>query len=306
MLEERGGRGSVRLFDQPYLLFTLTMLFWAANMVVARASAGHIPPIALAQMRWSLALLILLPIAYRALKADWPVVTKHWKVLAFLGVAGISIYNTLIYVALQSTTAINATMLTSIFPMMIAATGFLLYRDRLTPVQFVAILVACVGAGIILSQGSLSTILGFKFNAGDLWVIGAMVAYAVYTVALRERPANLHPLTFLTVTVFFGQLVLMPMTVWEGWSGAQVAFDATTLGIVVFLAVFPAILAFIFFNRGVELVGSNRAAPFFHLVPVFASVGAIGFLGEKIALYHLVGWPLILLGIASTQIFRKR
>ncbi|MEO1104713.1 MAG: DMT family transporter, partial [Pseudomonadota bacterium] len=197
----------------------------------------------------------------------------------------------------------NATVLTSIFPMMIAAFGFALYRDRLTVMQFVGILISCCGAAVILSRGSFETIANLAFNAGDLWVIGAQVAYALYTVMLRERP-SVHPLSFLTVTVFAGQLLLMPVTAGEALSGAAVTLDAKTLAIVAYVTIFPAILAFICFNRGVQLVGSNRAAPFFHLIPVIATVGGIAFLGERIALYHVVGWALILAGIAATQIFR--
>ncbi|WMS44764.1 DMT family transporter [Acuticoccus sp. MNP-M23] len=297
---QRAGFG---LYDRPYVLLSLTMLFWAANMIAGRLAAGHVPPIALAQMRWSLAMIILIPFAVGPIRRDWPVIRRNPMILAVLGFFGISLYNTLVYIALQSTTAINATMLASIFPMMIAATGFLLYRDRLTLMQFIGILVSCAGAGVILTKGSVSALLGLAFNPGDLWVIGAQVAYAIYTVMLRKRP-KLHPISFLALTVFAGQLFLVPFTLFEASRGAVVTLDALTIAIVVFIAIVPAILAFTCFNRGVELVGSNRAAPFFHLVPVFTSVAAIAFLGEHLAVYHLVGWPLILAGIAVTQLYR--
>lgn len=303
--EMSAARGPIAwLNHQPYILISCTMLFWAGNMLVAKAVADHVPPVALAQMRWTLALLILLPFAMPHLRADWPVIRRNLRILLILGVLGITLYNTLIYVALGSTTALNATMLTSIFPMMIAGLGFVLYRDRLTPMQLLGILVSCVGAMIILSRGSLSVILGFHFNPGDLWVLGALVTYAGYTVMLRERPA-LHPLTFLAVTVFFGQLMLVPIALAEGLAGATVIWDLRTIATVLFVAIFPALLAFICFNRAVEIVGSNRAAPFFHLVPVFTSIGAVTLLGEEVALYHLFGWPLILSGIAITQIGRS-
>jgi len=293
------------LYDRPYILLSLTMLTWSANMIAGRLAAGHVPPVALAQMRWSLAMVILIPFAIGPLRRDWPVIRRNPLILAVLGFFGISLYNTLVYIALQSTTAINATMLTSIFPMMIAATGFLLFRDRLTPLQFVGILVSCVGAGVILTKGSLSALLGLAFNPGDLWVIGAQVAYAIYTVMLRKRPA-LHPVSFLAMTVFAGQFFLIPFTLVEASGGARVTLDAMTIGIVLFVAIFPALIAFLCFNRGVQLVGSNRAAPFFHLVPVFTSAAAVAFLGERLALYHLIGWPLILTGIAVTQLYRGR
>ncbi|MEM7694745.1 MAG: DMT family transporter [Pseudomonadota bacterium] len=290
--------------DRASVLLSLTMVFWASNMLLARAISGDVPPVALAQIRWTFAAVILLPFAARHLRDDWPVIRRHAKTLLLLGFFGISLYNTLVYIGLQFTTAINATMLSSTFPMMIALVGFILYRDRLSNWQVAGLLISAIGAVIILSRGDVSVITGLVFNRGDLWVILALATYAVYTVMLRERP-KIHPLTFLFATIVVGQFLLIPFTVGEAMLGAVFVLDGLTVAVGLYLAIFPAILAYICFNRGVGLIGSNRAAPYFHLVPVFASVGAIALLGERLEVFHVVGWPLILSGIALAQIERR-
>jgi len=304
----RGGRrGTLALIaNQPYMLLTLTMLLWSGNVVLGRAVvAGHIPPLALAQMRWTLALVILLPFTWRHLGRDWPAIRASWRILVLLGAFGIAGYNTLVYVGLQSTTAVNATVLSSIFPMVIAAVGYVIYRDTLTLPQILGILVGATGATMILSGGYLSVLTQLRFTPGDLWVLAAQFVYALYTVTLRERPL-VHPLSFLTVVVFVGQALLVPFSLGEALAGRHVPLDLVTAGAAVYTALFASVIAYLCFNRGVAILGSNRAGPFFHLLPVFGSAMGVGLLGESIGLHHVAGWGLILCGIAAAQLGRRQ
>lgn len=292
------------LWDQPYVLLTATMAFWAGNTVLARAMADHIPPVAFAQMRWTLALLILLPFTWRHVRADRAELRRNLGIITLLGLLGISAYNTLVYVGVHTTTAINAMLLSSIFPMVIAVVGFVLYRDRLTLAQFTGIVVACTGAAVILSGGDVAHLAAFRFAPGDLWVLAAQIAYAGYTVLLRARPA-VHPLSFLTATVFMGQFLLVPLTLAEAATGSRVVLDGETIVSVLYVTIFAAVLAFLCFNRAVQLVGSNRTGPFFHLIPIFGSLAAMVFLGERLGPHHVAGWLLIIAGIAVAQIRRR-
>lgn len=299
-----GGGVFAAVWSQPYVLLVGTMLMWSGNMVIGRAVAGIVPPLALAQLRWTVAFLIILPFAWRHLRADMPTLLAHWKIVSLLGALGIGAYNTLVYVGLQSTTAVNATILASIFPLVIASFGFVLYRDRLTLAQFLGILVACVGAVVVLSGGQIASLLAFTFNPGDLWVLASQIAYAIYTVKLRERP-HVHPLTFLAAVFFVGQLALIPFSVGEWLSGRPTPFVMETVLAVLYTAIFPSILAYLCYNRGVALLGSNRTGPFFHLIPVFGSLMGVGFLGESVGIHHVAGWLLILGGIAAAQMGRR-
>lgn len=306
MLNGAKGQGfRPSIFDQPYLLCVFTMMFWAGNVLISRAMAGAVPPVALAQMRWTLAFLILLPFALGHIRRDWPVVLARWKMLVALGVVGISIYNTCLYIGVQTTGAVNAAMLSAVFPVLVAVLAFAIYRDRLTRLQIAGIFLSFVGAAIILTRGDIMVLSHIDFVVGDLWVLASQFAYALYAVLLRGRPP-VHPLTLVAVTMFVGQLVLLPFTLAEGLGGQRVIFDTATIATVLYVAIFPAVLAYIFFNRAVELIGSNRTAPFFYLVPVFTSIGAVVLLGEHVALYHLLGAVLIVTGIAGTQFFRAK
>ncbi len=290
----RGG-----LFDQPYLLLSLTSLFWAGNTVLGRFVAGHIPPMTFAFIRWAGAFLIVLPFAAPHLLRDWPTIRKHAGLMTVLALTGFSAYNALAYYGLQYTTAINGLLLLSIGPLFVALWSFALFGDRLTARQAGGICVSFAGVLVIVSHGSLDVLIGIGFNGGDVWCLVALLIYAYYTAALRQRPP-MHPLSFLAVGMGWGALWLVPAVAWEVAGGRRFAIDAVSLASFAYVCVFPSLLAYLCLNRGIELIGANRAAPFLYLVPVFGSVMAVALLGERFEFYHAVGYALVFAGIAVT------
>jgi drug/metabolite transporter (DMT)-like permease len=292
------GRKRLGLLDQPYLLLSLTSVFWAGNTIIGRVSAGHIPPLTLACIRWGGAFVILLPFAALPLARDWPTIRKHAGTLALLAFAGFSSYNAITYYALQYTTAINGLLMQSSAPLFVALWSFLLLGERLTLRQAGGICVSLTGVLIIISQGSLAVLLGIGFNYGDPWFLLALLIYGYYMAAFRNRPP-MHPVSFLAVGIGLGTLFLVPGMVWEMANGRSFALDARNMASLAFLWVFPSTIGYLFLNRGVELIGANRAAPFVHLVPVFGSVMAVAFLGERFELYHAIGYALVLAGITA-------
>lgn len=285
-----------RLFDLPYLLLTLTALFWSGNFIVARAVHADVPPLGLVFWRWLGALVVVLPFAWGPLMADWPVIRRHWRIVLALAVIGVASFNTLVYLGLQTTTALNAVLLQSAIPICIFVFAFVLFGDTVRPLQALGIALSLTGIGAILARGDLSTIRGLAFNRGDLLVFAAVVCWAIYSVLLRKRPA-LHPLSFLTVTIAVSVVGLAPLYAWEISAGRVTHFDRPTLLAVGYIAIFPSVLAYLFYNRGVDLIGANRAGTFIHLMPLFGSIMAILFLGESFQLYHAVGIALILGGL---------
>ncbi len=288
------------LFDRPYLLLSLTSLFWAINIVLGRFIAGTVPPSALAEIRWVGAALVAVPLARRQLIRDWPAIRGHFGIMLLLSFAGVTVYNTLAYHGLEYTTALNGSLMQSSAPLMIGLWSLILFRDRLTAAQLFGILVSLGGVLVIIAHGDATTLTHLKLNPGDVWFLVAMVSYALYAALLRRRPA-IHFLSFLAFTFVAGAIMLAPVTVAEYVAGRRVDPTLAAFAVLAYVIVFPSLIAYVFFNRGVELIGANRAGPFFHLIPVFGSAIAIVFLGERPQLYHGIGYLLIITGIAVAQ-----
>lgn len=285
-----------RFFDLPYLLLTLTVLFWSGNFIVARAVHLDVPPMGLVFWRWFGALIVILPFAWRHIRADWPVIRRHWLIIFILAAIGVASFNTLVYLGLQTTTALNAVLMQSAIPILIFAFAYMIFRDTVRPLQALGILLSLSGVATIVARGEIATIHGFAFNHGDLLVFAAVVMWAIYSVLLRKRPV-MHPLSFLTLTIAISVVLLAPLYVWEHLSGRVMHFDQTTVLAVGYVAIFPSVLSYMFYNRGVDLIGANRAGTFIHLMPLFGSIMAILFLGETVHVYHAVGIVLILGGL---------
>ena len=284
------------LANQPYVLLSLTSLFWAINVVLGRYVAGHVPPIQLAFFRWGGAFLLLLPFAWPHLRREWPAIRANLPMLVVLAVTGIGAYNTIAYVGLQYTSALNALLIQSAGPLFVAFWSLLLFRTRLTLAQALGIATSLAGVLTIIARGDLEALTSVDFNKGDLIFAGALMIFCIYSAMMPYRPA-LHPLAFLGFTIGVGALVNVPFVIWEAARGYRMSLDLETLATLAYDIVFPSVLAYLCYNRGIELIGANRAAPFYHLIPVFGSVLAIGFLGEEPMLFHLIGYALVLLGV---------
>ncbi len=285
------------LYGQAYLLLIVTTLLWAGNIVLGRLVAGHVPPIALAFVRWGGAFLILLPFAWPHLKRDWPEILRHWPIMLVLSFTGIASYNTLVYFGLQFTGALTGVLLQSAQPLVIALVTFALFAERLSGRQAAGILLSLCGVVAIVSQGDLERLAAIRFNVGDILILVAVVLYAIYSALLRRRPA-IHWISFLAATFLIGDVMLLPVFAWEISTGYVLRLDWLTVAACLYVAIFPSLVAYAFFNRGVELIGANRAGPFFHLMPLFGALMAVGFLGERFQWFHGLGMAAILSGVA--------
>jgi drug/metabolite transporter (DMT)-like permease len=282
--------------NQPYLLLSITALCWAGNAIVGRLAAGHIHPVTLSFLRWSLAFLIVLPFAWNHLVRDWPAIRAKLGIMVLVSVTGISAFNTLQYFALEHTTALNTLLLQSSGPLIVAVWSLILLGVRLTLAQAIGIVVSLTGVLVILLHGDLSALSNIQFNEGDLIFLAAMVIFGFYSVLTLKRPA-IHALSFVAFTFGCGAACLIPLLVWELLTRPLMALDARNLLSLFYVAVFPSTLAYLCFNRGVLLIGANRAAPFFHVVPVFGALMAIVFLGERPQAFHIIGFALVLTGV---------
>jgi drug/metabolite transporter (DMT)-like permease len=295
-----GGPLTHWLANQPYLLLSLTALFWAGNAIVGRIAAGHIAPVTLSFLRWSGAFLIILPFAWRHLVRDWPLIRGRLGMMILLSVTGIGAFNTLQYWALEHTQALNTLLLQSAGPLFVAVWSLALLGVRLTLAQACGVALSLCGVLVILLHGDLTTLKNIEFNKGDVIFTVALAIFGLYSVLTLKRP-NIHGLSFVAFTFGVGAVCLIPLFIWELVSRPPMRLDAANLAALVYVAVFPSTLAYLCFNRGVQLIGANRAAPFFHLIPVFGSAMAIFFLGEQPHLFHLFGYALVLTGVYAAS-----
>ena len=288
-------------FNNAYLLLTVLAVFWAGNQVLGRAVAGHIPPVALSFLRWSLATVFLLPFALPHLKRDWPVVRANWKFLAVLGIIGGGAFNTLQYIGLNFTTALNGLVLNSTAPILIALSCVVLFKDKMTLKQVAGTVISLLGVLIVISRGDLDVLLHMTLNRGDLLILFGMLITGIYTAYLRLRP-NIHWLTFLFAQFLASGLFNLPLVILESTVfGLTLQPTLITILAVMYVSIVPSILGYILYMRGVELIGGVRAGIFLHLIPCFGALMAIGLLGEPLELFHIAGFALILTGIALTS-----
>jgi len=284
------------LNNQPYLLLSLTSLFWAGNIVLARFVAGHVPPMTLSCVRWIGAFAMLLPFALPHLKRDWPALLAKLPLMLALSATGFAFNNAISYWALQYTEALNALLIQSSGPLFVALWSLVLFGVRLTLAQFAGIILSLAGVLVIILRGDLAALASIQFNRGDLMFGGAVLSFGLYSALMPYRPRT-HQLSLITFTIGCGAVLLFPLSVWEFLNGVTLKRDALTAATMLYVMIFPSTLAYLFFNRGIALIGPNRSAPFLHLVPVFGSAMAILLLGEKLRLFHLIGYALVLAGV---------
>jgi len=287
----------MRISGSPYLLLVLATLFWSGNFVLGRGVQELIPPVALVFWRWAGALIILLPFALPHVKEQWPLLRRHWRILLIYAFLGVSCFNTFIYIAVHSTTATNAVLINSIIPVVIVLLSRLFDGTTILRRQGVGMAISFSGVVAIICQADIKRLLSLQVNRGDLWVLAAVVCWALYTYLLRRRPHGIHPFSFLFAIIVLGLLGLAPVYAWELCQGLRMVTGPVTAASLLYVAFFPSVLAFIFWNQAVGEIGPNRAGLFLHLMPVFGTILSVVFLGEIFHLFHLAGIGLIFSGI---------
>lgn len=288
------------VWSRPFLLLTFTALFWAGNSIVGRAARDVMPPVALAFWRWVLALLVLLPFALPYLRRDWSILRTNWKWMLVLGVLGIGTFNTLLYTGLQTTTAVNGLLLQSLQPALILTLGALVFAENVRLPQIIGICLSITGALMIVLRGDLLALIGLEFNSGDLIICTAVVVWSFYSVLLRKRPA-VHPLSFLAATFMIGIVVITPLYLAEIGSGRLIESRSESWLAIGYVCLFPSLIAYLFFNRGVELLGSATAGLYLNIMPVIGALLAVTILGEPLRWFHFAGMGLIGAGIVSAS-----
>ncbi len=279
------------------LLFLLPPLFWAGNFIVGRAVRAEIPPITLSFDRWVLASLILLPFSYRALRADWRLYLRDWKLVLLTSLTGFAAFNSLIYWGLQSTPATNGTILNAFIPLLISLFGALFFGLTVTVRLVTGILLSLCGVITIVTAGDWRNLLELNINHGDFIIFIAMICWAIYTIALKRIPANLNRLGLMSLQMLLAIVCLLPFYLWEVHSGPAPIWNWHSGLSLVYIGIVPSIGAFLLYMQCVAALGPAKASLSVHFIPVFGALLSALFLGEFVQLYHLWGILLIFLGL---------
>lgn len=278
------------------LLLALSALAWAGNYVMGRWVAGAVPPGGLALGRWVIATLVMLPLAWPYLQLDWPAIVERWRYLVFMGVIGGAVFGTLQYAGLQFTTATNGGLIGAMSPLLISLAGAVLFGDRLSWRQWAGLALSLSGAVAIVAKGNLANLAALRLNIGDLMILATLVAWAVYSAMLRLRPA-MHWTTFTFIVFAVALAGNIPVALIEVLAGNPLAATWPTAISILYTGVVSSAVGFIAWNRGVEIIGSQRAGLFLNLIPVLSVGLAFLLLGERLEAYHAIACLLVFGGL---------
>ena len=281
-----------------YLLLTLSALFWAGNFIVGKfATLFEIPPLTLNVFRWLSVWIILMPFTYKEIYNNLSYIKKNWLIISFMGIITISTFNSVVYFALNHTQVINAVLVLAAIPAATIIFSSLMNVERTNFFQLLGLFLSIIGIGSIISNGDTQKIISLNFNKGDVWMLVCVITWALYSTLLKKNKFKFSQFTLIQLMVTAGLIFLIPQLMYEKSIGLEVNFNKAFFIILFYVVVFPAIAAYYCWQKGVEIIGPNRATMFIQLMPLFSAAMAIIIFKEKFELYHFVGAVFILSGI---------
>ncbi len=273
-------------------------MFWSGNFIVGKfATLFEIPPLTLNVFRWILAWLILIPFTYKEIYNNYSYIKKNFLIIGFLGIITISTFNSVVYVALNYTQVINAVLVLSAIPAVTIILSSFMKIDKTNHFQIFGLILSIIGVGSIISNGNIQKIISLSFNKGDLWMLVCVLTWSLYSTLIKKNKFNFSQFTLIQLMVSVGILFLIPQYFYEQSIGLEVNYNKPFFLILFYVVIFPAIAAYYCWQKGVEIIGPNRATIFVQLMPLFSAVMAIIIFNEKFEIYHFVGATFIVSGI---------
>lgn len=290
-----------RLFANPYVILTLTTIFWAGNTVAGRLAVGQVSPMGLTTFRWLFAYLLMLAFLPREVAQSFRMLREKPLYLAAMGFIGFTGFNAVYYAAAHHTTAVNIGIMQQSTPIFVMLGAFLLYNARITAGQVAGLVAGVIGVLFVASTGKWSVLRNLDFNRGDVMILVIGAVYAAYSLNVRRRPPEWRPFAFFAAMAFVAALTSLPLLAFEMAQGAFFWPTAKGWAVVAYVAVCPSLLAQIWYIRGIEMIGAARSGFLFNAIPVFAALMAVAILGEPFGWYHAVGLTLVIGGIAWAE-----
>ncbi|MCF6245730.1 MAG: DMT family transporter [Desulfobacula sp.] len=284
-----------------YLFAIGATAIWSGNFIVARGLHDSIPPVSLAFFRWLVAGIALTPFAIKNLIEEWPIIKKHPVYFAITSFLGITTFNTLIYFAAQTTTAMNLSLIAITFPIFIILLSRILYKEVLTVKKAIGIILVLTGVLFLITKGNFSILLDISFNIGDVWMLIAAIVFSVYSLFLKNKPEQISIKSLQLSTFILGLIFLLPFFIWEQAATPATIFTATSVGAILYIGLFASLGAFFLWNNAIIILGPSKAGMVYYALPVFCGLLAHLFLDENVRLLHLYSMVLIFSGIVITN-----
>jgi len=270
---------------------------WSANFIIARGLSDSISPITLAFWRWIVAVLVFLPFALKKLILEWSIVKKHIPYLILTAFLGITTFNTLVYFAGHTTTAINLSLISITFPIFIIILSRLFFKDLFTLNKAIGIILVAAGVVSLITKGDFSKLLNLSFAIGDLWMLIASIIFAFYSIILRRKPEELSIWTLQLSTFILGLIMLFPFFILDTQISTPPVFEIKIILAIFYVGIFASLSAFVLWNKAVAAVGPSKAGMVYYTLPLFSGFLAWYFLGEEISIVHFYSMLLIVPGI---------
>ena len=281
-----------------YILLFLAALFWSGNFIVGKfASYYQIPPFSLNFYRWLFAWLILAPFTIQEILEKRNYILENYKYYTVLGITSVTIFNSIVYYSLNFTQVISGVLMISTIPVMIIFISSILKIEKTNIFQLLGVSFSFLGVILIITKANFQILMNLDFNKGDITMVVGMLSWATYSALLKMKKHELSQLTLLEVVISFGFLFLIPIYFIEYQMGFRIELDRNFIMVLFYVVLFPGLLSFIFWIKGISLIGANRSGVFLHMMPILSAIMAMIIFNEKFMFYHMLGAIFILTGI---------
>ncbi len=281
-----------------YIFLILATLFWSGNFIVGKAaSLFEIPPFTLNFYRWTFAWLILAPFTLKEIIKKKSYILNNIKLILILGITSITVFNSIVYYSLNFTQVISGVLMISTIPVMIIFFCWVFKIEKTNFYQILGVLFSLMGVVVIVTNADVNKLLNLNFNKGDLWMVVAMLSWAMYSALLRKKKFKLSQISLLQTIISAGLILLLPAYLIEMALGYRVNIHLPFILTLTYVVLFPGLASFFFWIKGIAIIGSNRSGIFLHLMPIFSTIMAMLIFKEKFMTFHLIGAILIITGI---------
>lgn len=284
-----------------HLIMVIAVLIFGMNYVIGRLAIGEVPAYTLGFTRWTFAALLLLPFAWRHLKADRERLAANWKLLVLAGFLMPFMGAGVTYVALTHTTAINGGVIQTSMPVMIVILAWIFLREKTTTTQWLGTALAILGVLYLIARGDPQVLLSLTFNLGDAILIACNLGLAGYSIVVRRLPAGIHPVSLMICVCAVGGVIHTPFFAAEVATGQVPVPGPIAYISLAFVAIFPSVVAIMCWNAAMVRLGASRAGYYMYLTPVTAAIFGIPLLGETVSMYHIVGGAVIIAGVTLSS-----